>query len=275
MLKLILVGLGDLAYSRAATAKAIELAQAHGARLTGVTLFDADRLGETGPIPIGAGQLAKELKESRLENVGEIIRVAESDFATACESAGVQYTVRHENGDPLESLISLSRYHDLVICGLKSLCEYGVVEEPPHELANLVREGVRPLLAVTDEDRAIQRVLIAYSGSMESAKTMKHFVNLGLWPQATVRIVTFQSDQKAGQQRVDHAADYCRAHGLEPETEAVEQTPRTHLLSYADEWGADLIVMGNSAKSMLLRQLLGETALHVMRNSDLPLFLAQ
>ncbi len=48
-------------------------------------------------------------------------------------------------GDPLEALVSLTRYHDLVVCGLQSLFEHGVVDEPPNELAMLVEEGVRPM----------------------------------------------------------------------------------------------------------------------------------
>lgn len=275
MIKRILVGLGSLEYARTATAKAIELAKTHDAELTGVTLFDADRLDDTGPIPIGAGQLAKELKESRLKDASAVIRAAESCFTEQCERAKVKYQVQRETGDPLEALVSLTRYHDLVICGLQSLFEHGVVDEPPDELAMLVQEGIRPLLAVTDEDRPIKRVLIGYSGSMESAKTMRQFVHFRMWPEAKLRIVTFHEDQKAGEARLAKAVEYFHAHGLKPETECVPEPPQDNLLPYAGAWGADLIVLGNSAKNMLLRRILGETALHVMRNSELPLFLAQ
>lgn len=47
------------------------------------------------------------------------------------------------------------------------------------------------------------------------------------------------------------------------------------LLPYADRWQADLIVAGNSAENMLLRRIFGETALSPLRNSLLPLYLAQ
>ncbi|MGI9429478.1 MAG: universal stress protein, partial [Bythopirellula sp.] len=146
MIKRILVGLGSLVYSHSATAKAIELAKVHNADLTGVTLFDTGRLDYTGSVPIGAGQLAKELKESRLDDVSGVIAAAEVHFAMACDKAGLAYDLRRETGDPLAALISLMRYHDLVICGLNSLFEHGVVDEPHDELAILVREGVRPLI---------------------------------------------------------------------------------------------------------------------------------
>jgi len=275
MIKRILVGLGSLDYARSATAKAIELAKSHEAELTGVTLFDVDRLDETGPIPIGAGQLAKELKESRLDDASSIIQAAEVHFLAECKKAGVKHSLQHEKGDPLESLVSLARYHDLIVCGLTSLFEHGVVDDPPDELAMLVQEGVRPLLAVSDKDRPIRKVLIAYSGSMESAKTMRQFVHLRMWPEAKLKIVTFHENTEMGEARLAKAAEYCQAHGLTPETECVPEPPLEHLLPYADAWKADLIVLGNSAKSMLLRRILGETALHAMRKAERPLFLAQ
>ncbi|NOY30246.1 MAG: universal stress protein [Planctomycetes bacterium] len=275
MIKRILVGLGSLDYARSATAKAIELAKSHEAELTGVTLFDVDRLDSTGPVPIGAGQLAKELRDSRLDDASAIIRAAEVHFLAECKKSGVRHSLQHEKGDPMASLVSLTRYHDLVVCGLRSLFEHGVVDEPPDELAMLVKEGVRPLLAVSDKDGPIRKVLIAYSGSMESAKTMRRFVHLRMWPEAKLKIVTFQQQAEAGEALLAKAVEYCQAHGLEPETEYISKPPRDHLLPYAEDWGADLIVLGNSAKNMLLRRILGDTALHIMRNAELPLFLAQ
>ncbi|TWU27470.1 universal stress protein [Bythopirellula polymerisocia] len=275
MMKRILVGLGSLEYARSATAKAIELAKVHDAELTGVTLLDIDRLDDLGPIPMGAGDAARELKESRIETAKDIIRTEQEEFAKACEKAGVTYRLQSELGDPLSALVSLTRYHDLVICGLQSFFEHGVVDEPVDELAKLVQEGIRPLLAVAEKDRQINKVLVSYSGSMESAKTIKQYAHLRLWPKAKMKIVTFHDDREIGAERLSEIAQYCRAHGYEPETECVAKPPIEALLPYANEWGADLIVLGNSSKSLLLRRILGETALHVMRNSALPLFLAQ
>lgn len=47
------------------------------------------------------------------------------------------------------------------------------------------------------------------------------------------------------------------------------------LVEVAEDWNADLIVAGNSAKSLQMRSVFGETALKLMRESHLPLFLSQ
>ncbi|MEM8947609.1 MAG: universal stress protein [Planctomycetota bacterium] len=275
MIKRILVGLGSLVYAHSATAKALQLAKSHDAELTGVTLFDTESLKQVGAVPIGAGHLAKELKESRLDDVSGVIAAAEVHFAMACEKAEVPYRLRRETGNPLESLVALMRYHDLMVCGLESLIQHGVVDDPPDELAMLVRGGVYPLLALGDTNPPIERILVCYSGSMESAKTMRRFVQLRLWPDAQIKIATFGTRKPEPERLLADAADYFRAHGYHTDIAHIVDIPKTSILPYAETWGADLIVLGNSTKKMLFRRLLGETALYVMRNAEIPLFLAQ
>ena len=275
MIKRILVGLGDRTYSSVATQHAIELARQHGAELTAVTIVDVSRLRQTGPVPIGGGASARELREHWRDATQEVVEVAIRQFEQSCRDAGLAHRVLREEGDPFDCMISCARYHDLMILGLRNLFEHGVIEEPPNELVRLVGEGVRPILAVTDSVKPIKRVLIAYSGSMGSARTMKRFVQDRLWPDLTLKIITFGDDETAASGLFSDASAYCRAHGYEPETEYVSGSPKSELLAHADAWKADLIVIGNSARRLLSRRLFGETALSIIRDSDKPLFLSQ
>ena len=255
MLKRILVGPGGTEYTVTAIKQAVALAIAHDAEVTGVSIIDEGRLTYSGPVPIGEW--------------------AVQQFTEACRAPGVRHQVLREEGEPFSVMIDQARYHDLMIFSLRSLFEFDLVPDPHDALVRLVQAGVRPLIAVSKEFSPVQKVLIAYSGSMESAKAMKRFVEMRLWPEAKLRIVTFEHQADTAEQLVGDAADYCRAHGFEPEEAFVPESPKDHLLPYAEEWGADLIVVGNSAKNLLLRRIFGETALHVIRNSDRPLFLAQ
>jgi len=143
------------------------------------------------------------------------------------------------------------------------------------ELVRLVDGGVRPLIAVTDEYREVRRVLIAYSGSAESAKTMKRFVQLRLWPEASVRIVTFNKTPEEAQVLLSEAAEYCHVHGIDPVIEHVDKYPKHELLPYAKDHSIDAIVIGNSARNLLLRRVFGETVLSVIEHAECPLFLSQ
>ncbi len=274
MIKSILVGLGDLAYSQSATDHAVDLAKRCRARLTAVTLVDPGSMS-AGTFPIGAGGIAKELREHRLELTEEVLDQAVEYFSKTATAAHLCFDVQREEGKAFEKIIECSRYHDLLVCGLRNLFTHGVMDEPPSELVRLVEEGARPLIAVEDQYREMKRTLIAYSGSIESSIAMKRYVQMNLWPDALLRIVTFDSNESQGKRRLEQAANYCRAHGIEAEIDLVNQSAKDGLLPYAAGLDADLIIMGNSRKGFLMRQIFGEVVLNVVANSNRSLFLSQ
>jgi nucleotide-binding universal stress UspA family protein len=275
MIKRILVGLSGTSYTPVAVRHAIELAQRHDAELMGVTVVDLARLEDVGPVPLGAGHYAQELREHRVRVAREQVQKALDEFATACHAAGVRHSTDHEEAEPFSLMIDLARYYDLMIFGLRALFEEDVVANPQEAIVQLVSAGVRPILAVGPEFRDIRRVLIAYSGSMESAKTLKRFTEFCLWPDMQLRIVHFSETGENGSKLVSDAAAYCRAHGFEPEEDCVTNSPKDHLLPYAAEWNADLIVLGNSHRRLIVRRVFGETAFNVISQSDRPIFMCQ
>jgi len=274
--KRILVGLGLEACSETATRYAVDIAQRNAAELTGITLIDTPSLAHTGPTPIGAGVYAQQLSSERTETAYRLASRLAKQFHDACTTSDVPFTVRCEEGDPLASMISVARYNDLAIVGRDGLCEHGLIDEPHDGLVRLVSAGVRPMIVAPPVHRPINRVLVAYSGSMESAKTLRRFVQLNLWPGAHVRILHFSGTSTLeGEDLVNDAAHYCTAHGLSVDTELRTGAAKLQLLGAADEWHADLIVLGNSARRLLVRRLFGETMLQTVREAELPLFLCQ
>jgi nucleotide-binding universal stress UspA family protein len=275
MIKRILVALSGTPYTRAAIQHALELARQHEAEVTGVTDIDLAKVANVGPVPMGAGAAAHDLMEHRLQLTQEQVEEAITNFEAACAEAGLASQVVRERGNPYDTLISVWRYYDLVVAGLRGLFEYGVLREPDDVLLRLISKGVRPILAVARSHRPVQRVLVAYNGSMESAKALKRFIQLKLWPGLTLKLVCFDKPHEEAGQLLADATEYCRAHGHEPEQENVESAPRDGLLEHAAEWQADLIVMGSSSRARILQHLLGDTALHALRQAEIPLFLTQ
>lgn len=291
MLGKILVGLGGRTdegpcCSEAATRLAIDLGARHEAMLTGMTVANVAQLARVGSAPIGAGAAVTQLREHRLAATRDRVDAAVLAFEQACQAAGLRQTVkREERSEPFDFLISQARYHDLTAIGLHGLFEYGVHGEahydPADTMVRLISGGVRPILAAGPQvfdkpaDRLIERVLIAYSGSPQSAKTMRRFVQMNLWPDAKLRIVAFGDDHERRQRHLLHAVNYCEAHGIDAERDYRPGDPRGGVLEAADEWDADLIVMGNSSRTLLSRKVLGDTMLETIRKSERSLFLCQ
>jgi len=274
MIKRILVTLAGTPFTTVAIQRAVELGQLHNAEALGVTVIDRSRMAALSKARDTSKDILRESK--RLQMSEQRMEYSILELKTASEAAGVHCRIQRETGDPCDQMISLARYHDIMVFGLRSLFEYDYLSEKPSGiLSQIVSKGVRPIIAVSQQFRPIKRVLLAYSGSMESAKTIKLFLQLRLWPDMNLKIVTCEHQADAAHSLLEDAADYCRAHGYTPETEFIPGSARKELLPHAKVWNADMIVMGNSARSFLLRKVLGDTALHVIQNSELPLFLSQ
>jgi len=275
-MKRILVGLAGTEYTDVAIERAVELAKHHEAELTGVTVFDPSNRAFREPTPIGAGAVVAEVRQQRQQVSQMRLDLAVERFTHLCRAADVSHRIEHEHGDAFRLMVSYSRYHDLTIFGLRSIFEFFFEEQDSSDiLQKLIRGGVRPIVAVSKTFRPIRKVLIGYSGSVESSKAMRRFVQMRLWPGVEIKIVTFEGAREDPNDLLRAAGDYCRAHGYEPATEKLPGAAKTGLLAHAREIDADLIVLGNSARSLIAKKVFGDTALNVLREADRPLFLAQ
>ena len=276
MIKRILVELAGTNYTPVPIKRAVTLAKAHDAEITGVTVLDPRRLR-------GAERLAPPPREFPPEHQDRLIPMSPAcieesiqRLEQSCQEACVKHRVLRESGDTFTKLIDAARYHDLMVFGLQSVLKFDLPGGDPHALLiRLVGAGVRPLIAVADQFRRISRVVIAYNGSMESAKAMKHFVQMRLWPGAELKIMTFHPSESKACELMWAAEEYCRAHGFRVCHQSYPGDPKVLLLAAATMWQADMIVMGNSARSVLIRKVLGDTLLATLRDSKIPLFLAQ
>lgn len=270
MIKRILVGLAGTTFTPVAIQRAVSLAHMHEAQITGVTFENASCEGRPS-LAVRESKLDKRMMISRSD-----IEQSVADFEMACKSANVKYRIVRESGDAFSKLVDLARYHDLMVCGLRSIFAYDFLASTPESLfIRLIGAGVRPLIADSEEFRTISRVLIAYSGSMESAKAMKRFVQMRLWPDVILKILTFHPSDIKARDLMREAEGYCRGYDFDVCQESNPGDPRILLLAAATLWQADMIVMGNSERSILLRKVLGDTLLETLRDAKIPLFLAQ
>lgn len=278
MIKRILTGLVGSRYEDAVITASLELASLHHASLNAVTAIDLERMRDASRFAETDSPLSeKDPLGSAISEISKSFR----EFERRCKESRLEYSVQRERrNEPFDFLSSLSRYHDLVVLSLKNVFDYEVgghrFHDPSIVLVKLVSLGVHPIVAVPEEWRSIERVLIAYSGSVQSAAAVRRFAQLAPFGQIQqVRVVTFQPDPERGQRLLSHLDAYLRSFGIDAELESVPQKPKDQLLRAADSFGADAIVMGDSAESLLRRRVLGETSLKAIRESGITLFLSQ
>ena len=275
MIQRVLVGLGGTEFTPVAIRRAIDLAQRHKAEITGVTVMDESRVCDVGPVPVGGAKAAMDLREHRLMVAHERMQAATEEFQRECHAADVRFSWRQESGEPFALLTDLARYHDVMIFGLRSVFDCDLGFDPQDALSRLVRSNVRPLIAVSQHYREIRRVLLTYSGSPESAKAIKRFIQSQLWPNVSLRLLTCGQKHEEAHELLGSMSAYCRSHGYEAETAISDGAPGPQIINEADAWDADLIVLGNSVRNVWMNKLLGSTAQHVIQNAERPLYLSQ
>ena len=77
-----------------------------------------------------------------------------------------------------------------------------------------------------------------------------------------------QTATEASQALVGNAADRLSAQGLETSTHVVQDYPRSGIVEYAGNWGADMIVVGSRGQSGITRFLMGSVAHAVVRHAQ-------
>ena len=273
MIRRILLAIGYDVFSGSAISRGVELAKAHGAELTAVTIVDRDVWKGRWDSVVSAAEVSRrtagrpwEAVQEHLDDLGEM-------FAHACQQAGVPNRLIHAEHEPLQQLVSESRYHDLLLFGLRGLYERTMVPDPEGTIAWLIRQNVAPIVAVSSDCRTIRRVMIAYNGSTQSADCMKRFVQLRLWPEAEHLVVAFEHEPEESDELLERAQAYCNAHGVKAEGVKGYGAARRGLLPLAQQMECDLLVLADSYRSLLLHQVLGDTMRDVVRRADRPLFL--
>ncbi len=254
---------------------AIDLAQRFGAEIGVLSVVDVDRLTNVGPVPMGAGHYAWRLRGKRIERSHILDEHAIARFEEACEEASVPLHVIRCEEDPVKAITEHMRYYDLCLLGARGWFDYKVMREPRNALLKVIAGGVRPILAITEGMESVRCAVIGYNGSIESARTMKRFIKLGLWPEMELHIVCV-GNPKTGERPEDvlnEAAMWARAHGAEPQVAHCEGAPAKALYDYAVGVNAGVIAIGSSCRRVLLNRRFGKNARTLIETSDIPLFL--
>lgn len=273
MIRRILLALGNEFYADNVIRRGIDLAKRHNAEITGLTVLDLEYWrGRWGSV-VTASEVLRRMEGRPWEAARRRPDAIAAHFTQACQLANIRHSTIHPESDPLRRLVDEARHHDLLVFGLRGFFDQAIVSDPEATIAWLIRHDVSPILAVASEYREIQRVMIAYSGSAQSADAMKRYVQLRPWPDAAVTIVTFERNTTAADDLLDAARDYCHAHDIKVELLRGLGSARAELLPTAEKHGADIIVLADSFRSLLLHSVIGDVTRDIVRHADRPLFL--
>jgi monovalent cation/proton antiporter MnhG/PhaG subunit len=93
----------------AAVRQAIALARRRGTELCGLAIIDVPRLCNVGPVPIGAGWHAQQMRERRIRLARQAAADVIERFEEMARASGLRWAVRLEEGRPAKILAKVAQ----------------------------------------------------------------------------------------------------------------------------------------------------------------------
>ena len=271
----ILVPLDDSKANNMAVETAIEIAKKHKAKLAGMGIVDIPSITGSEGVPLGATYFKKEKDDVLLENATETVRKFLGDFGEACRAEDVEYETVVARGTPFDEICRESHRHDVIVMNRETHFHFETQLAPDDVFRYIVRDTPRPVIAVGRQKPEGDQILVAYNGSLESARALQMYHAIGLSQGCPLHIVTVNQDKEKADYINDHAVSYCHNRGSKVTglPIATSQKPEEVLLEYVDKLKARYVVIGDCGHSALRQMLWGSVSSSVIRQCPVPLFI--
>jgi nucleotide-binding universal stress UspA family protein len=225
------------------------------------------------PAVVTSGHAAHLLEQQPWDAISSRLRF----LLNQCEEVFAGSTIAWEFLDagpqPWNALISETRFHDLLVFGLKGTFDPVIVPDFLGSVGDLLGRGACPVLAVPGALKEVRGVLIAFSGTVASARALKRFVHLRLWQDAPIEVVCMSNDASEATAHLQQAERYLHAHGRNVTTRIFAGTPED-LCRYAIDHPAELIVAGSSHRNRFGIETSSEVLRGILAQSDVPVLIA-
>jgi len=252
-----------------------ELAARCDAHLIGLFALEDMRV----PYAFGGTAGALLLMEERWRK--EVAAEAKREFETVSARNGVKAEWRGSTRNAVAALALNARYADLLILGQHESGASSDERLPGYFVEETVLTAGRPVLVVPyvgHYPTVGGRVLVAWNASREAARAVTDALPL-LHAAKAVEVVAFdpmETGADHGQQPGADIALYLARHGVK--ATAARQSAKidagAQILSYAADFGADLIVMGAYGRSRVRELVLGGATRAVLESMTVPVLMA-
>jgi nucleotide-binding universal stress UspA family protein len=273
MMKRILTAVGGSHGGLGTQLWAVQVAKRQHGSVTVAPLLDQSSWMRSMPVVLSSGHAARMLENQPWDATSdELDRVRQQSEMTFSASA-IPWELVTLDASPWDSLVSETRFHDIVVFGLDGSYDPVIVPDFLRAVGDLLGRGACPVLAVPAAVREVSSVLIAFSGTVASARALKRFVHSKLWADVPCEIVCQSDDRTEANAHLLQAERYMMAHGRVTKSTSLQGTP--HDLSlYTLESGADLIVAGSSHRNRFGIETSSEVLRALLTQSTLPVFVA-
>lgn len=277
MLRSLLIGLDGSDDGAAAADLSIRWAKRFDSLLVGIGVVDEPTIRGANPKGSISGSYRAAYDQLLADERREVEQILEK-FAIRCSQEQVSLKLLEEEGQPCERILTESQRYDLLVLGCKTHFRHGSERHSCATLENVLRNAPRPVVVVPPQSasHAEESVIVAYDGSVQSARALQAFLASGLTELGPIHIVSVHANSSVEAARTaEHAIEFLRFHDVDAMRVPLVGSgpPSKQFLEYASEHQAGLIVMGAYGQPKISEFFLGSATCTAIRESTVPLLL--
>ncbi len=231
----------------------------------------------SGSIGIGASEnLLNELvnlehEKAKLNN--RRARLILQNASEALTSEGIEdFELTNKTGFLVDCFHEFEENSDLIVLGKRG---EGAEFASGHLGANvdrIVRSSSKPCLVTPLEFKPIERILVAYDGSLSGQKILQFLGNYACFQNLEIHLLTVaksNSDQTAVA-RLNEAKQWLQRARFEPVCSLLEGEPEKAISQYVQENNMNLLMMGAYGHSRIRHLVIGSTTTQILQSSNIP-----
>jgi nucleotide-binding universal stress UspA family protein len=200
----------------------------------------------------------------------------QSKFEKRCRAEAVNGKFTVETGNIAETILKRAAWVDLVVVSLTHPPEQRPLRRLGVGFTLLIQRCSRPMLIIPDgADIKMDRILLAYDGSPKANEALFVAVYLGSRWNAQLVVVTVET-KHTPTTALDHARAYLENQGMSEVTYLLRPGPiGDSLLSVANEYESNLLIMGGFGFRPVLNLVLGSTVDQILRKFKQPILICR
>ena len=196
-------------------------------------------------------------------------------FEERCQKAGIRGGLAVLQGEISHQVLEQAVFNDIVILHVAHPPGTRIPERLGSGLRTIIRSCARPVLAVPGKISPLNRILLAYDGSIKAREALflaAYFA--GRW-KARLRVLSSQETGRTDRRTLDQARKYLLKHNIQAEYRQRKGPAPELILAAAREFQSDLILMGGYGFRPVIEMVLGSSVDQVLRETEIPVLICQ
>jgi len=234
----------------------------------------------SGSIGLGASEnLLNELvnlehEKAKLNN--QRARLILQNAAATLREEGVEgFKATNKTGFLVDCFHEFEENSDLIVLGKRGEAADFASGHLGSNVERIVRSTRKPCLVTPREYKPIERVLVAYDGSLTGKKTLQFLVNSSCFQQLEIHLlkVTKNETYSRAESRVHEARQILETAGFNILYTIREGEAEEVIKKYITEQNISLLLMGAYGHRRIRDLVIGSTTAQLLRSSNIPVLL--